>query len=78
MILSTELIERYARSVGAKENYGIQISVKLRCRWLAWILNKIYKGKVIHVYVDCGEIKDGEIWQNSTWNVANIGVDAEI
>jgi len=77
MILSTKDIEWNAKAVGAKENYGIQISVKLRCRWLAWILNKIYRGQVIKVFVDCGEIKDGEIWQKSTWNVANIGVDKE-
>jgi hypothetical protein len=77
MILSVKEIEQYAKVVGAKENYGIHISVKLRCEWLAWILNRIYKGQVINVLVSCGEIRDGDLWQNSIWNVANIDIDKE-
>jgi hypothetical protein len=75
MILSVKEIEKNAKAVGAKNNYGVEISVRLRCRWIAWILNKLYRGKAMYVFADYGEIKDGSILHKSIWNLANIGID---
>lgn len=56
LINLNEAIQK-AKENGATDNPGIEITIKLYPRWLAWILNKLYPRGLIGVWINHGEIQ---------------------
>ena len=70
MLISLNDALKRAKDNGATENPGIFITAKLKPRWLAWILHRLFLTVSVEVSIDYGEIEDGRLIKkgSATWN----------
>ena len=70
MFLSISEAQRRAKRnlINSKDaNLGIEITCRLRPRWIAWILNRFYRP--LSIYIEYGKIENGElIVEKSEWS----------
>ncbi len=63
-----DLLSRAEKSGATLESAGVSFDARLRCRWIAWILNKIYGKKALEIWVEVGRAEDDKlILGGSTW-----------